>query len=206
MDNQPRPGDTDPGLARPSADDLTPIRRPRPGSDRRRRRRSTSTYSDATRCRSGCGSSATSAGGAAAERSTDRYAPDPGATGRLGDASGTRPSRPTPERWYEPAPVDRSPSRRRVTRRRGTGAGSLVAVALLSAVLASGGTVLTLSATGVLDRPATEPDLGAGHQRRRTAARHDRRVVGHDQRRGQGQPGRRPDHRHRAPPTPATWA
>ena len=60
---------------------------------------------------------------------------------------------PTPERWYEPAPVTQ-PVTPNVTRRRGSRAGSLAAVSLLSAVLASGGTVLALSATGNLDRPA----------------------------------------------------
>ena len=38
------------------------------------------------------------------------------------------------------------------------------------------------------------PGRGPGHQRRRAAAGHDRRVVGDHQRGRQGQPGRRPDH------------
>jgi S1-C subfamily serine protease len=60
----------------------------------------------------------------------------------------------TPERWFEPAappasattPVATDPKRGR------TGSGSLLAVSLLSAVLASGGTVLALEASGALDR------------------------------------------------------
>jgi 2-alkenal reductase len=62
----------------------------------------------------------------------------------------------TPERWYEPAPAAvpttaaTTVSGTGSTRRRG---GSLLAVSLLSAVLASGGTVLALGAAGALDRP-----------------------------------------------------
>ena len=68
------------------------------------------------------------------------------------DRSGTS----TPERWYEPA--DPSPSHGeppRPSSRRGSGAGPVVAAALLSAVLASGGTVAALTVTGALDRPQT---------------------------------------------------
>ena len=66
-----------------------------------------------------------------------------------------------PERWYEPAsaPVVATPvpAVRRTSR---GGAGTVVAAALLSAVLASGGTVLTLGAVGAFDRetqPASSP-------------------------------------------------
>ena len=47
------------------------------------------------------------------------------------------------------------------TRREGRGGGSLVAAALLSAVLASGGTVVALNAVGALDRPAAAPTTPA---------------------------------------------
>ena len=58
----------------------------------------------------------------------------------------------TPERWYEPAtPVATAAA----TPRRSRSAGSLLAASLLSAVLASGGTVVALSASGALDRTAT---------------------------------------------------
>ncbi len=71
----------------------------------------------------------------------------------------------TPERWHEPvamsaaagsplAPVTRPANR--------GGAGTILAAAVLSAVLASGGTVLTLNATGALDRPAPAPTTGTG--------------------------------------------
>ncbi|MBA3235191.1 MAG: trypsin-like peptidase domain-containing protein [Chloroflexi bacterium] len=70
----------------------------------------------------------------------------------------------TPERWYEPAPapVPTMPAGAGRGSRRG-GAGSIVGAALLSAVLASGGTVLALSAAGALDRTvATAPTIVPG--------------------------------------------
>jgi len=63
-------------------------------------------------------------------------------------------SQATQERWYEPAaPVVTAgvPAERP---RRSPGAGTVLGAALLAAALASGGTVLTLNATGALDRPA----------------------------------------------------
>ena len=89
------------------------------------------------------------------EPATDRYAPTPEPRAdwaRDWDV----PVAPTPERWYEPAPST-EPVRATTTPRRPAGAGSLVAVSLLSAVLASGGTVLALGATGALDRPVAAP-------------------------------------------------
>ena len=86
----------------------------------------------------------------------------------LGDTSSPAP---TPERWYEPAAVvpaappsgsaapEAVPSASRTGR---SGAGTVLAAAVLSAVLASGGTVLTLSATGALDRPAPAPTTAVG--------------------------------------------
>ena len=58
----------------------------------------------------------------------------------------------TPERWYEPAPTPAPTVAAQSARTRPRG-GSLLAVSLLSAVLASGGTVLALGAAGALDRP-----------------------------------------------------
>jgi S1-C subfamily serine protease len=89
-------------------------------------------------------------------------------------AEGAPPPAPTPERWYEPAsavaaaPVT-STAAQPTGRRRG-GMGTVVSAALLSAVLASGGTVLALNATGALDRPvatttqATGTTVGANNQ------------------------------------------
>ncbi len=70
------------------------------------------------------------------------------------------PAPTSPERWYEPAPapVPVSPA---VTQKR-SGPGSIVAVALLSAVLASGGTVVALGAAGALDRSAPAAAVGSG--------------------------------------------
>jgi 2-alkenal reductase len=58
----------------------------------------------------------------------------------------------TPERWYEPAPTAASTVVAEGGRTRPR-TGSILAVSLLSAVLASGGTVLALGAAGALDRP-----------------------------------------------------
>jgi S1-C subfamily serine protease len=59
----------------------------------------------------------------------------------------------TPERWYEPAPTP-APTSVAQTARTRPRPGSILAASLLSAVLASGGTVLALGAAGALDRPA----------------------------------------------------
>ena len=61
----------------------------------------------------------------------------------------------TPERWYEPAPepVQTEPAGSSNAGRGRSGNGSLLAASILAAVLASGGTVLALGATGALDRP-----------------------------------------------------
>jgi S1-C subfamily serine protease len=67
------------------------------------------------------------------------------------------PVRPTPEHWFESAPTARvqTPTPLAETpRRRSAGAGVVLSASLLSAVLASGGTFVALSATGALDRPA----------------------------------------------------
>jgi S1-C subfamily serine protease len=76
-------------------------------------------------------------------------APEPRA-----DWSGGRWSapEPTPEHWFESAaPVAARPVP--TLPRRGAGAGTVVAAALAAAVLASGGTVIALTASGALDRP-----------------------------------------------------
>jgi S1-C subfamily serine protease len=72
----------------------------------------------------------------------------------------------TPERWYEPASAVASgavatTAVQPAKPRRG-GTGSVITAALLSAVLASGGTVLALNATGVFDRPAASPSRPTG--------------------------------------------
>ena len=95
-----------------------------------------------------------------AEPAADRYAPPPEPRADWAHAWDT-PVAPTPERWYEPAPVTQ-PVAPSPTRRRGAGAGSLVAVSLLSAVLASGGTVLALGAAGALDRQISAPTTALG--------------------------------------------
>ncbi len=60
----------------------------------------------------------------------------------------------TPERWYEPAatPAETAPPPPTNPSRGRSGTGSLLAASLLSAVLASGGTVVALNATGAFDQ------------------------------------------------------
>ncbi len=73
---------------------------------------------------------------------------------------------PTPERWYEPAPAVGTaavapPTPTPTGGSRG-GAGMIVASALLAAVLASGGTVIALQATGSLDQPTPVASSSTG--------------------------------------------
>jgi S1-C subfamily serine protease len=101
----------------------------------------------------------------------DRYSP-PSASRPEWSRHPSEPATPvTPERWYEPAPAVATgvvPVTARRERR--SGGGAVLGAAVLSAVLASGGTVLALSATGALDRgaaPRTSPTgttVGANNQ------------------------------------------
>jgi S1-C subfamily serine protease len=108
--------------------------------------------------------------------SVDRYSPPPEPRTDWSRHDGEPDAAPTPERWYEPAvvpPVATAPvasdsgTPRRTAR---GGLGTVLAAALLSAVLASGGTVLALRATGALDRPSavqtgpTGTTVGANNQ------------------------------------------
>ena len=61
----------------------------------------------------------------------------------------------TPERWYEPAPTTEPVVPATPQARSHGGVGTVVGAAVLSAVLASGGTVLALGASGALDRAVT---------------------------------------------------
>ena len=89
----------------------------------------------------------------------ERYSPEPEALPEWSrhDASAA-PT--TPERWYEPAPVVATAPA--ATVRRGSGFGTILGAALLSAVLASSGTFLALSASGALDRGAAAPASSVG--------------------------------------------
>jgi S1-C subfamily serine protease len=119
--------------------------------------------------------SGTEPGGAA-----DRFSPSPDPRPAWSrHEPGTAPA-VTPERWYEPTPsgpadpiapiapvatVTQTPSQAAGASagRSSRGAtGSIVLAAALSAILASGGTVLTLSATGALDRPSASPAGASG--------------------------------------------
>jgi S1-C subfamily serine protease len=93
--------------------------------------------------------------------SGDRYAPVPGPRAGwardLNSSAGT-----TPERWYEPAPTAGSVAPTPRPRRDRSGLGTVIGASLLSAVLASGGTVLALGASGALDRPVAAPATAQG--------------------------------------------
>jgi S1-C subfamily serine protease len=89
----------------------------------------------------------------------DSYSPPPEPRTDWTRHEGSSDPAPTPERWYEPAAAPGTVAVTPVTAkpvgasRSGRGGfGTVVAVALLSAVLASGGTVLALRATGSLDK------------------------------------------------------
>ena len=98
----------------------------------------------------------------------------PGEPGRYSPAPESRPDwaeraawpsqshQPTQERWYEPATPAPATSVTPVRPRRGSGAGSVVGAALLAAALASGGTVVALSATGALEQPAQPASTPVG--------------------------------------------
>jgi 2-alkenal reductase len=66
---------------------------------------------------------------------------------------------PTPERWFEAVPRTRPETQ--TSRGGGAGAGVVLGAALLSAVLASGGTFAALTASGALDRPTPAPTSNA---------------------------------------------
>jgi serine protease Do len=72
---------------------------------------------------------------------------------------------PTPERWFEAPAGSLPPATQPVRPSRGTGRaaglGTVLAAALVAAVLASGGTVVALRATGAFDH-ATTPAAAAG--------------------------------------------
>ena len=67
---------------------------------------------------------------------------------------------PTQERWYEPATPAATATVPAERPRRGAGTGTVVGAALLAAVLASGGTVFALNASGAFEQqgqPASSP-------------------------------------------------
>jgi S1-C subfamily serine protease len=71
----------------------------------------------------------------------------------------------TPERWYEPAAtVPAAPIHDTSVQgaRAGRGTGTVLGAALLAAVLASGGTVVALNASGAFDRPAATATVPTG--------------------------------------------
>ncbi len=90
----------------------------------------------------------------------DRYSPPPEPRPEWSRRDSDPAATATPERWYEPAPAVPTvmtpvvASQGSARNGRG-GMGTIFGASILSAVLASGGTVLALGATGVLDRTFT---------------------------------------------------
>jgi S1-C subfamily serine protease len=91
----------------------------------------------------------------------DRYAPAPEPRADWARDL-TSPATTTPERWYEPAPTPEPTVPTPSPRRGRSGLGTVIGASLLSAVLASGGTVLALGASGALDRPVAAPGTAQG--------------------------------------------
>jgi S1-C subfamily serine protease len=106
------------------------------------------------------GETATSAGAA------ERFSPAPSPAPEWQRAAWGAEAQPTPEAWFEPAvPSIPATSPQPAAQRRGGGAvGLVLSASLVSAVLASGGTYLALSASGALDQPAPPAPTAIGDQ------------------------------------------
>src|SRR6188474_182739 len=100
------------------------------------------------------------------------FSPTPQPRSEWSGASWTAPPAhsATPEHWFEPArplwpattPAQPAqPPRAERASSGGSGVGTVLAASVLAAVLASGGTIAALSATGVLDRQAAAPTSNA---------------------------------------------
>ena len=88
----------------------------------------------------------------ASSEATQSYAPVP-ETPPTWQRASWEPAQTTPEAWFEPAPaLPVQPVGRRTSRTGGV-FGVVIAVSLISAVIASGGTYLALRASGTLSQP-----------------------------------------------------
>ena len=121
-------------------------------------------------------------------------APTPARRQRAERAMGSLAAPAAAPAWTPPAPVATAPDK--PGRRRGAGLGTIVTVSVLSAVLASGGTVLVLERGRRLRPPGPASTIATGTQTRLPAAGDDRRVVGGHRRGREGRARRRQD-RHR---------
>jgi S1-C subfamily serine protease len=100
-----------------------------------------------------------------AANDVERFSPPPEPRPDWSRHADTPPVAPTPERWYEPASTAAAPVPTAVvtpspTRRGSTG--TVVGAALLAAVLASGGTIAALGATGALNRTVLQQVTQSG--------------------------------------------
>jgi S1-C subfamily serine protease len=96
----------------------------------------------------------------------ERFSPVPSPAPEWQRAAWGAEARPTPEAWFEPAAAAvPAAATQPVSQRRGGGAvGLVLSASLVSAVLASGGTYLALSASGALDQPAPPAPTALGAQ------------------------------------------
>ena len=93
---------------------------------------------------------------------TEQFAPPPAEPRSVWARDLSSPTPATPERWYEPAPTTGPVEPASRPRRDRSGIGTVIGASLLSAILASGGTVLALDASGALDRPVPAPATAQG--------------------------------------------
>jgi S1-C subfamily serine protease len=91
------------------------------------------------------------------------FSPTPEPRGEWAGGRWGRPD-PTPERWFETPPTPTQPVSATTGSRRIPGVGTVLAAALAGAVLASGGTVLALRATGAFDTTGAPGAATGGNQ------------------------------------------
>jgi len=111
--------------------------------------------------RATAGGSPVSPGPSTRSGQTASYSPTPNTRTDWAGGRWSQPE-PTPERWFEStAPIEPQVTTVQPPRRAASGPATILAAALAAAVLASGGTVLALRASGALDRPVA-PATGSG--------------------------------------------
>jgi len=110
------------------------------------------------------------AGAADQSDPSQRYSPSPSPRPDWRSQAWGAQDQPTPEAWFEPPAPSTPPPAAASPSRRGGGPIALVLTAsLISAILASGGTYLTLSASGALDRTAAPAPTAVGQPAGATA-------------------------------------
>jgi len=110
------------------------------------------------------------AGAADQSDPSQRYSPSPSPRPDWRSQAWGAQDQPTPEAWFEPpAPATPPPAPATPSRRGGGPVALVLTASLISAILASGGTYLTLSASGALDRAAAPAPTAVGEPAGATA-------------------------------------